>query len=72
MYVEKQKHEVQQDLESHKTELRKSEIFFQKEFDAVTAFISLCHELLLDRRIPEMKLRTVRGKSNKGSQGNRG
>jgi hypothetical protein len=33
-YVEKLKHEIQQELETHKTRLRKSEFLFQKEFEA--------------------------------------
>ena len=40
-YVEKIKHELQEELESHKTRLRKSEFLFQKEFEAASAFISL-------------------------------
>ena len=34
-YVERLKHEIQQELESYKTKLKKSEFFFQKEFEAV-------------------------------------
>ena len=56
-YLEKRKHEMQQELESHKTKLRKSEFLFQKEFDAASAFISLSHELLPDRKYSEMECR---------------
>lgn len=53
-YIEKVKHEFEQDLESHKTQLRKSEFLFQKEFEAASAFISL-HLRLRPREIyPEM------------------
>lgn len=53
-YVEKVRHEFEQDLESHKTQLRKSEFLFQKEFEAASAFISL-HLRLRPREIyPEM------------------
>ena len=54
-YVEKVKHDFEQDLERHKTQLRKSEFLFQKEFEAASAFISLHLELIPPyHRIPEM------------------
>ena len=53
-YVEKLKHEIQQELESHKTRLRKSEFLFQKEFEAASAFISLRIRLLPRYRFPDM------------------
>ena len=54
-YVEKLKQEIQQELESHKTRLRKSEFLFQKEFEATSAFISLRLRLLPRYRFPEME-----------------
>ena len=45
-YVEKLKQEIQQEVEIHKTRLRKSEFLFQKEFEATSAFISLRLRLL--------------------------
>ena len=56
-YVEKLKHEIQQELESHKTRLRKSEFLFQKEFEAASTFISLHRGLLPRYRLPEMEWR---------------
>ena len=53
-YVEKLKHEIQQELESHKTRLRKSEFLFQKEFEATSAFISLRLRLIPRYRFAEM------------------
>ena len=47
-YVEGLKLEIQQELESQKTRLRKSEFLFQKEFEAASTFISL-HLRLLPR-----------------------
>ena len=52
--LEKLRHEIQEELETHKTRLRKSEFLFQKEFDAASAFISLRLRLLPNYRIPEM------------------
>lgn len=54
-YVEKLKQEIQQELERHKTRLRKSEFLFQKEFDATSAFISLRLRLSPRYRFPEME-----------------
>ena len=54
-YVEKVKQEFQQELESHKTRLRKSEFLFQKEFDATSSFISLRLRLLPRYRFPDME-----------------
>ena len=54
-YVEKLKQEIQQELENHKTRLRKSEFLFQKEFEATSAFISLRIRLLPRYRFPEME-----------------
>lgn len=53
-YVEKLKHDIRQELESHKTRLRKSEFLFQKELEAASAFISLRLRLLPRYRFPEM------------------
>ena len=53
-YVEKLKHEIQQEIESYKTRLRKSEFLFQKEFEAASAFISMRLQLLPRHRFPEM------------------
>jgi glutathione S-transferase len=54
--VEKLKHEIQQELETHKTRLRKSEFLFQKEFEAASAlaFMALRRSLILKYRFPEM------------------
>ena len=54
-YVEKLKHEIQQDLESHKTRLKKSEFLFQKEFEAASAFIPVRLQLLPRYRFPDME-----------------
>lgn len=54
-YVEKLKHEIQQDLESHKTRLKKSELLFRKEFEAASAFIPVHLQLLPRYRIPDME-----------------
>ena len=54
-YVEKLKQEIQEELESHKTRLRKSEFLFQKEFEATSEFISLRIRLLPRYRFPEME-----------------
>ena len=53
-YVEKVKQDFEEEIERHKTRLRKSEFLFQKEFDAASAFISLQIRLLPRYRIPEM------------------
>lgn len=54
-YVEKFKYGIQKDLEDHKTFLRKEEFLFQKEFEATSAFISLCILLLPRRTNPMME-----------------
>lgn len=54
-YVAKLKHEIQQELETHKTRLRKSEFLFQKEFEAASAFMSLRRVLMPKYRFPEME-----------------
>lgn len=54
-YVEKLKHEIQQDLETYKTRLRKSEFLFQKEFEAASGFITLRRSLMPKYRFPEME-----------------
>ena len=54
-YVEKLKQEIQEELETHKTRLRKSEFLFQKEFEAASAFIPLRLRLQPRYRFPEME-----------------
>lgn len=54
-YVEQLKHEIQQEIESYKTKLRKSEFLFQKEFEAASQFLSLRRRLLPRYRFPEME-----------------
>lgn len=44
-YVERVKHELQQDIESYRTKLKKSEFLFQKEFEAASEFIDLRRRL---------------------------
>ena len=53
-YVEKLKHEIQQELESYKTKLKKSEFLFQKEFEAASQFMSVYRGLRPDYRFPDM------------------
>ena len=53
-YVERLKHEIQQEIESYRTRLKKSEFLFQKEFEATSRFMSLRRDLLPDYRSPEM------------------
>jgi hypothetical protein len=53
-YVEQLKHEIQQEIESYKTKLRKSEFLFQKEFEAASQFLSMRRRLLPRYRFPEM------------------
>ena len=53
-YVEQVKHEIQQEIESYKTKLKKSEFLFQKEFEAASQFISLHHSFLPGYRFSEM------------------
>ena len=48
-YVEKVKHELQQEIESYRTKLKKSEFLFQKEFEAASEFSHL--RLRLEPRI---------------------
>ena len=52
--MEKLKHEIQQELESYKTKLKKSEFRFQKEFDAASQFIALHRGLRPRYRHPDM------------------
>ena len=54
-YVEKLKHEIQQEIESYKTKLRKSEFLFQKEFEAASQFMSVYRGLRPDYRVPNME-----------------
>ena len=53
-YVEKLKHEIQQELESYRTKLRKSEFLFQKEFEAASQFMAVYRGLRPDYRFPDM------------------
>ena len=53
-YLERAKHEIQQEVESYKTKLKKSEFLFQKEFEAASQFISLHHSLLPRYLYPDM------------------
>ena len=53
VYIEKMKHEIQQEIESYKMKLKKSEFLFQKEFEATSQFISL-RRRLLPRYWPDM------------------
>ena len=53
-YAEKLKHEIQQEIESYKMKLKKSEFLFLKEFEAASQFISLHHNLLPSYRFPDM------------------
>jgi hypothetical protein len=54
-YFEKIKHEIQQEIESYKTKLRKSEFLFQREFDAASQFIALRRSLMPRYSFPEME-----------------
>jgi hypothetical protein len=54
-YVEQLKHEIQQEIESYKTKLRKSEFLFQKEFEAASQFLALRRRLVPRYRFPEME-----------------
>ena len=54
-YVEKLKHEIQQEIESYRTKLRKSEFLFQREFEAASQFIALRRSLMPRYRFPEME-----------------
>ena len=45
-YVERVKHELQQEIESYRTKLKKSEFLFQKEFEAASEFSNLRLRLL--------------------------
>lgn len=53
-FVEKLKHEIQQELESYKTKLKKSEFLFQREFEAASQFIALRRGLMPRYRFPDM------------------
>lgn len=54
-YVEKLKSEIQQEIESYKTKLRKSEFLFQKEFEAASEFMVLKQSLMPKYRFPDME-----------------
>jgi transcription antitermination factor NusG len=54
-YVEKLKHEIQQEMESYKTKLKKSEFLFQKEFEAASQFVALRRRFYPQYRFPEME-----------------
>ena len=58
-YLEKVKHEIQHQIESYKTELRKSEFLFQKEFEAASQFISLRYSFLPGYLYREMEWEDV-------------
>ena len=53
-YLERAKHEIQQEIESYRTKLKKSEFLFQKEFEAASQFISLHHSFLPRYLHPDM------------------
>ena len=53
-YVEGLKHEIQQEIESYRTKLKKSEFLFQKEFEAASQFMSLRRDLEPRYRFPDM------------------
>lgn len=53
-YVERVKQELEQETESHRTNLRKSEFLFQKEFEAASEFMDLRRRLLPRMRYPDM------------------
>jgi hypothetical protein len=54
-YVEKLKHEIEQEIQSYKTKLKKSEFLFQKEFEAASQFLSLRRRLLPRYHFREME-----------------
>ena len=54
-YVERVKHGLQQETESHRTRLRKSEFLFQKEFEAASEFMELRRQLMPRMRHPDME-----------------
>ena len=53
-YIESVKHDIQRDLESFKTKLKKSEFLFEKEFEAASAFIGLRRKSIPNYRHPDM------------------
>ena len=53
-YVERVKHGLQQETESYRTKLRKSEFLFQKEFEAVSEFMELRRRSMPGMRYPDM------------------
>ena len=53
-HLERAKHEIQQEVESYRTKLKKSEFLFQKEFEATSQFISLHHSFLPRYLHPDM------------------
>ena len=54
-YVEKLRSEIQQEIESHRARLRKSEFLFQREFEAASEFISLRRSLMPSYRFRDME-----------------
>lgn len=54
-FVEKLKQEIQHEMESYRTKLKKSEFLFQKEFEAASHFISLRRSFLPDYIHPDME-----------------
>jgi hypothetical protein len=52
--VEQFKSNLQTTLEIHKTKLKKSELLFQKEYEAASAFIFMKQSFLPSNRFPEM------------------
>ena len=54
-YVERLKQEIQQEVESYRTKLKKSEFLFQKEFEAASQFMWLRRELEPRYRFPDME-----------------
>ena len=55
-HVEKLKQEIQQEMESYRTKLKKSEFLFQEEFEAASKFISLHRSFLPSYEHPNMEL----------------
>ena len=51
-YLERVKHDFHQEVESYKTQLKKSEFLFQKEFEAASQFISLYHRFIPSSQHP--------------------
>ena len=53
--LEREKRKSQQQVESHKAELKKSEFLYPKEFEAAEEFIALHSDLRPRYRFPEME-----------------